>query len=39
MKAIIVILIVLVSCNSSNEQPYYDFETHFEISKGLETAT
>ncbi|MCF7567226.1 hypothetical protein L3X37_02450 [Sabulilitoribacter arenilitoris] len=26
-----------MSCNSSNEKPYYDFETHFEISEGQET--
>ena len=28
-----------MSCNNSSEKPYYDFETHFEISEGLETAT
>lgn len=28
-----------MSCQSSNEKPYYDFETHFEIHDGLETAT
>ncbi|WP_298237952.1 M14 family metallopeptidase [uncultured Algibacter sp.] len=39
MKAILVILIVFVSCNPNNNKPYYDFETHFEKSKGLETAT
>lgn len=32
-------LILLMSCQSSNEKPYYDFETHFEIHDGLETAT
>lgn len=33
------LLILVVSCNSSNKKPYYDFETHFEKSEGLETAT
>ena len=28
-----------MSCNPSNERPNYDFETHFEKSEGLETAT
>lgn len=32
-------MILILSCNSSNEKPYYDFETHFEKSEGLETAT
>ena len=39
MRIILVFLILAVSCKSSNEKPYYDFETHFEISEGLETVT
>ena len=39
MRIIIVLLILFMSCNSSNEKSYHDFETHFEISEGLETAT
>ncbi|WP_341215934.1 M14 family metallopeptidase [uncultured Wocania sp.] len=39
MRIIIMLLILVVSCNSSNKKPYYDFETHFEKSEGLETAT
>ena len=39
MRIILGFLFLLMSCNNSNEQPYYDFETHFEISEGLETAT
>jgi len=31
--------LLLLSCNLSNEKPYFDFETHFEISDGKETAT
>ena len=39
MRIILVLLILIVSCNSSNEKPNYDFETRFEKSGGLETAT
>lgn len=39
MRIILVLLILIVSCNPSNERPNYDFETHFEKSEGLETAT
>ncbi len=39
MRILIVLLILVVSCNNSNEKPYYDFETHFEKSEGFETAT
>jgi hypothetical protein len=39
MRIALVFLILLLSCNSSNEKPYYDFETQFEISDGFETAT
>jgi len=31
--------LLLLSCNFSNEKPYYDFETSFEKTNGLETAT
>lgn len=39
MKRILIILILCISCTNSNKNPVYDFETHFEKSKGLETAT
>ncbi|SHJ18529.1 M14 family metallopeptidase [Algibacter luteus] len=39
MKRLLYLFIFVFSCNTSNEKPYYDFETHFEISNGLETAT
>ena len=39
MKRILIILILCVSCTNSIKKPAYDFETHFEKSKGLETAT
>ena len=39
MRVSILFFILFVSCNSSNEKSYYAFETHFEKSKGLETAT
>jgi len=39
MKKLFIVLILIVSCNNSNEKPYFDFETHFEKSEGLETAT
>ncbi|MBJ6368309.1 M14 family metallopeptidase [Snuella sedimenti] len=39
MRIIIIAFVLLVSCNPSNEKPYYNFETHFEKSNGVETAT
>ena len=39
MKKISIVLILLISCNTKNENPSPDFETHFEKSKGTETAT
>ncbi|MCL6294272.1 M14 family metallopeptidase [Jejuia spongiicola] len=39
MRILIVLLILVVSCKNSNEKPYYNFETHFEKSEGIETAT
>ncbi len=39
MRILIVLLILVVSCENSNEKPYYDFETHFEKSEGIETVT
>ncbi len=39
MRILIVLLILVVSCKNSNEKPYYDFETHFEKSEGIETVT
>jgi len=33
------IILLLLSCNTTNEKPYFNFETHFEISEGKETAT
>ncbi|MGA1227349.1 MAG: M14 family metallopeptidase [Tamlana sp.] len=39
MKKILYLFVFIVACNSSNEKPHYDFETHFEKSNGLETAT
>jgi len=35
----LIITLLLLSCNFSNEKPYYDFETSFEKTNGLETAT
>lgn len=39
MKRIIYLLLFLIGCKSPNKKTNYDFETHFEKSKGLETAT
>ncbi len=39
MKKIFAILVLLVSCNNSNEKIDDNFETVFELSEGLETAT
>lgn len=39
MKRILIILILCISCTHSNKKRAYNFETHFEKSKGLETAT
>ena len=35
----LIISLLLLSCNSSIEKPYFDFETHFEKTTGQETAT
>ena len=34
-----IITLLFLSCNFSNEKPYFDFETRFEKTNGLETAT
>ena len=39
MKKLFIVLILIVSCNNSNEKKDYDFETQFEKSEGFETAT
>ncbi len=39
MRILIVLLFLLMSCNTTNEKPDYDFKTHFEKSEGSETAT
>ncbi|MDD7886513.1 M14 family metallopeptidase [Flavivirga sp. 57AJ16] len=39
MRLILILLFFCISCTNSNRKPTYDFETHFEKSKGLETAT
>ncbi|GAA3637749.1 M14 family metallopeptidase [Flavivirga jejuensis] len=39
MRLVLISLILCVSCTNSNKKPDYNFETHFENSKGLETAT
>ena len=39
MKKILGLLLLIFSCNTSNEKPSFDFETHFEKSNGIETAT
>lgn len=39
MKKILGLLLLIFSCNTSNEKSFYDFETHFEKSNGAETAT
>jgi len=35
----LIVSLLLLSCNFSNEKPYFDFETRFEKTNGLETAT
>ncbi|WJJ96135.1 M14 family metallopeptidase [Algibacter luteus] len=39
MKRLLYLFIFVFSCNTTNEKPNFNFETHFEISNGLETAT
>jgi hypothetical protein len=39
MKRIFGLLILMLSCHTSNEKPSFDFETHFEKSNGTETST
>lgn len=39
MRKVLIIIILIVSCNHSIDKTAYDFETHFEKSNGLETAT
>ncbi|AUP80444.1 M14 family metallopeptidase [Flavivirga eckloniae] len=39
MRLSLIILILFFSCTNSHKKPDYNFETHFEKSKGLETAT
>ena len=39
MKKILIVFIILISCNKTNDKSYNDFETYFEKSGGLETAT
>ena len=39
MRKALSILVLIISCNLSNGQTAYDFETLFEKSNGLETAT
>ncbi|GAA4963164.1 M14 family metallopeptidase [Algibacter aquimarinus] len=39
MKKILSLLLIVISCNVSNENDHYDFQTQFETSKGTETAT
>ncbi len=39
MRLLLIVFILIVSCKNLNKEPTYDFETHFEKSKGLETAT
>ncbi len=39
MRLLLILFILVVSCKNLNDTPTYDFETHFEKSKGLETAT
>ncbi|NMH87866.1 M14 family metallopeptidase [Flavivirga algicola] len=39
MRLILILVILCISCTSSNQKTVYDFETHYEKSKGLETAT
>ncbi|MDO5977917.1 M14 family metallopeptidase [Flavivirga spongiicola] len=39
MRLALIFLFFCISCTNSNKKPTYNFETHFEKSKGLETAT
>ncbi|GAA4814433.1 M14 family metallopeptidase [Litoribaculum gwangyangense] len=39
MKRILILLVFIIACNTSNEISDHNFETQFEKSKGLETAT
>jgi hypothetical protein len=39
MKKLFYLFVFIVACNSTNEKPSYDFETQFEKSNGMETAT
>ena len=39
MHRVLFLFVFIVACNTSNKQRNYDFETHFEKSNGLETAT
>ena len=39
MKKLLCLLVIIASCKPSNEKHHDDFETHFEKSNGLETAT
>ncbi len=39
MRIILGVLILVMSCKSPNKKPHYGFETQFEKSDGLETAT
>ncbi len=39
MRRTLILLILYISCTNSDKKIGYDFETHFEKSKGLETAT
>ena len=39
MKKLLFLVLIIVSCNNSNEKPYHNYETRFEISEGTETAT
>lgn len=38
-KLLVFFLILTISCVKHQEEPYYDFETVFEISEGMKTAT
>ncbi|PWH81756.1 hypothetical protein DIS18_13830 [Algibacter marinivivus] len=39
MRKVLFIIFLIVSCNHSIDKTVYNFETHFEKSNGLETAT